>query len=142
MAVLGQEVRISVAGQDIWAAVLVQEVRISGAREDIWMAVLRWELRILGVGEAPWKASKVGENNRQLAPWKNTEKYTENIRICFCPFLADFGQNWSKMASPGPGRASKGFLDALGCILAKYQPKRSHGDPLHLNFDIFRRQFL
>ena len=51
------------------------------------------------------------------------------------PFFADFGQNWSKIGSPGPGRASKGFLDALGSILAKYQPKRSHGDPFQLNFD-------
>ena len=41
------------------------------------------------------------------------------------------------MASPGPGRASKGFLDALGSILAKYQPKRSHGDQFQLNFNDF-----
>ena len=61
-------------------------------------------------------------------------KYTD---FFFGPFLADFGQNWSKIASPGPGRASKGFLDALGSILAKYQPKRSHGDPFQLNFDYF-----
>ena len=60
------------------------------------------------------------------------------MRILFLVrFFADFGQFWSKMVSPGPGRASKGFLDALGSILAKYQPKRSHGDPFQLNFDIF-----
>ena len=68
-------------------------------------------------------------------------KIRKNIRkiygFFFGPFLADFGQNWSKIASPGPGRASKGFLDALGFILAKYQPKRSHGDPFQLHFDYF-----
>ena len=50
------------------------------------------------------------------------------------PFLADFGQNWSKIASPGPGRALESFLDALGSILVKYQPIRSHGDPIQLTF--------
>ena len=64
---------------------------------------------------------------------KSDDKYTD----FFCPVLVDFGQNWSKIASPGPGRASKGFLDALGSILAKYQPKRSHGDPFQFNFDDF-----
>ena len=43
MAVLGQEVRISGPGEDIWVAVLRREVRISGSGEDIWVAVLERE---------------------------------------------------------------------------------------------------
>ena len=34
------------------------------------------------------------------------------------------------------GRALKSFLNALGSILAKYQPKRSHGDPKRISFYI------
>ena len=48
------------------------------------------------------------------------------------PFLTDFGQNWSKIASAGPGRVLKSFLDALGSILVKYQPKRRGPISAHL----------
>ena len=53
------------------------------------------------------------------------------------PFLVHFGQNWSKIASPGPERSLKSFLDVLGSILTKYQPKLSHGDPFLLDFGNF-----
>ena len=42
-------------------------------------------------------------------------------------------KNWFR----GSGIALNSFLDALGSILLKYQPKRSRGDPLQLNFDDF-----
>ena len=44
---------------------------------------------------------------------------------------------WAKNWSRGSGSALKSFLDALGSILTKYQPKRSHGDQFQLNFDCF-----
>ena len=43
----------------------------------------------------------------------------------------------SKNWSPGPGSGLKSLLDALGAVLAKYQPKRSHRDPKQTLLDIF-----
>ena len=53
------------------------------------------------------------KNNRQLAPWKNTEKYTENIRIFF---WSVFGPFWSKLVKNSLPRAREGFQRLPGCI--------------------------
>ncbi len=47
-------------------------------------------------------------------------------------FFFNFGP---EMGSRRAGRGLKRFLEAVGFVLAKFQPKRSHGDPIR---DIFR----
>ena len=44
---------------------------------------------------------------------------------------------WSKNWSRASGSALNSFLDALGSIWVKYQPKWSHGNPFQLNVDDF-----
>ena len=43
-----------------------------------------------------------------------------------------------KMDSRRARRGLKGFLEAVGFILAEFEPKRSHGDPIR---DIFHANF-
>ncbi len=45
-------------------------------------------------------------------------------------FLAFFEKFGPEMGSRGAGRGFKRFLEAVGFILAKFEPKRSHGDPI------------
>ena len=47
-------------------------------------------------------------------------------------------QNGPETGSRRAGRGLKMFLEAVGFILAKFEPKRSHGDPIR---DIFRANF-
>ena len=42
-------------------------------------------------------------------------------------FFQNFGP---EMGSWRAGRGFKRFLEAVGFILAKFEPKRSHGDPI------------
>ncbi len=42
-------------------------------------------------------------------------------------FFENFGP---EMGSRRAGRGLKRFLEAVGFILAKFEPKRSHGDPI------------
>ena len=48
-----------------------------------------------------------------------------------------FGFCWPKKWSRGSGSGLKSFLDALGSIWVKYQPKRSHGHPFEFNVYYF-----
>ena len=50
-------------------------------------------------------------------------------------FVLYFGP---EMGSRRAGRGLKRFLEAVGFILAEFEPKRSHGDPIR---DIFRANF-
>ena len=52
-------------------------------------------------------------------------------------FLISFRIFLSKKLSRGSGSGLKSFLDALGAVLAKYHPKRSHGDPKQTFFYMF-----
>ncbi len=45
----------------------------------------------------------------------------------FLVFFENFGP---EMGSRRAGRGLKRFLEAVGFILAKFEPKRSHGDPI------------
>ena len=47
--------------------------------------------------------------------------------LLFLTFFRDLGP---ETGSRGAGRGLKRFLEAVGSILAEFEPKRSHGDPI------------
>ncbi len=62
------------------------------------------------------------------------------VFVSFCVFLMFclFAVLGPKTGLEGPGRCLKRCLEAVGFVLAEFEPKRSHGDPIR---DIFRVNF-